>query len=170
VAPGAASGGCAYHDAILGEERGACLSGQSLKITGCVGETLIIIRGSDQGGALGSGFQAAFATGKESWAPPGARGEPQTRRSEREPYSGERLAMRIVSSTAIPRRDGTPMLPFDANLASLLTRIPKSEGTKTRPIGVPTCEDKVLQRAVLTGLEVAHEQDFLDCSYGFPPG
>jgi RNA-directed DNA polymerase len=61
------------------------------------------------------------------------------------------------------------MLPFDANLASLLTRIPKSEGAKTRPIAVPTCEDKLLQRAALTGLEVAHEQDFLDCSYGFRP-
>jgi RNA-directed DNA polymerase len=59
------------------------------------------------------------------------------------------------------------MRPFDANLASLLTRTPKREGTKTRPIGVPTCEDKVLQRAVLTGLEVVHEQDFWDCSCGF---
>ncbi len=46
--------------------------------------------------------------------------------------------------------------------------IPK-EGTKnkTRPIGIPTLEDKVLQRAVLMVLEPVYEQDFLDCSYGF---
>jgi RNA-directed DNA polymerase len=62
------------------------------------------------------------------------------------------------------------MLPFDANLASLLTRTPKSEGTKTRPIGVPTCEGKVQQRAVLTGLEVVREQDFLACPYGLRLG
>ena len=49
--------------------------------------------------------------------------------------------------------------------------IPKA-GTKdkTRPIGIPTLEDKVLQRAVLMVLEPAYEQDFLDCSYGFRPG
>jgi RNA-directed DNA polymerase len=63
-----------------------------------------------------------------------------------------------------------PMLPFDANLASLLTRTPKSEGTKTHPIGGPSCEEKVLQRAVLTGLEVAREQGFLACSYWFRLG
>lgn len=48
--------------------------------------------------------------------------------------------------------------------------IPKADGTKTRPIGVPTFEDKVLQRAVAMGLEAVYEQDFLDCSYGFRPG
>lgn len=49
--------------------------------------------------------------------------------------------------------------------------IPK-EGAKnrTRPIGIPTLEDKVLQRAVLMVLEPVYEQDFLDCSYGFRPG
>jgi RNA-directed DNA polymerase len=49
--------------------------------------------------------------------------------------------------------------------------IPKagSKG-KTRPIGIPTLEDKVLQRAVLMVLEPVYEQDFLDCSYGFRPG
>lgn len=41
---------------------------------------------------------------------------------------------------------------------------------ETRPIGVPTLEDKVLQRAVLMVLEPVYEQDFLDCSYGFRPG
>lgn len=47
--------------------------------------------------------------------------------------------------------------------------IPKGDGTKTRPIGIPTFEDKVLQRAVTMVLEAIYEQDFLDCSYGFRP-
>jgi len=48
--------------------------------------------------------------------------------------------------------------------------IPKGTGTETRPIGIPTFEDKVLQRAVATVLEEVYEQDFYDCSYGFRPG
>jgi RNA-directed DNA polymerase len=48
--------------------------------------------------------------------------------------------------------------------------IPKEGTNKTRPIGIPTLEDKVLQRAVLMVLEPVYEQDFLDCSYGFRPG
>lgn len=48
--------------------------------------------------------------------------------------------------------------------------VPKSEGTSTRPIGIPTFEDKLLQRAVVMLLEPIYEQDFLDCSYGFRPG
>src|ERR1700691_4045022 len=47
--------------------------------------------------------------------------------------------------------------------------IPKSDG-QTRPIGIPTFEDKVLQRAVAMVLEPIYEQDFLDCSYGFRLG
>ena len=47
--------------------------------------------------------------------------------------------------------------------------IPKSKG-QTRPLGIPTFEDKVLQRAVTMLLEAVYEQDFLDCSYGFRPG
>ena len=48
--------------------------------------------------------------------------------------------------------------------------IPKGgSSTETRPIGIPTLEDKVLQRAVVTLLEPIYEQDFLDCSYGFRP-
>jgi group II intron reverse transcriptase/maturase len=48
--------------------------------------------------------------------------------------------------------------------------IPKdAEGKETRPIGIPTFEDKVLQRAVTMALEPVYEQDFLDCSYGFRP-
>jgi group II intron reverse transcriptase/maturase len=72
-----------------------------------------------------------------------------------------------------------------ANLKSLLERaksgiyrapavrrvhIPKGTGSETRPIGIPTFEDKVLQRAVTMILEPLYEQEFLDCSYGFRPG
>jgi group II intron reverse transcriptase/maturase len=49
--------------------------------------------------------------------------------------------------------------------------IPKDgPGKQTRPIGIPTLEDKVLQRAVVMVLAPIYEQDFLDCSYGFRPG
>ena len=74
---------------------------------------------------------------------------------------------------------------LEGNLHSLLDRaksgtyraplvrrvhIPKgSGGAETRLIGIPTFEDKVLQRAVAMVLEAVYEQDFLDCSYGFRP-
>ena len=48
--------------------------------------------------------------------------------------------------------------------------IPKGDGSSTRPIGIPTFEDKVLQRAVVMVLEPIYEQDFVDCSYGFRTG
>jgi RNA-directed DNA polymerase len=48
--------------------------------------------------------------------------------------------------------------------------IPKGTGPETRPIGILTFEDKVLQRAVVMVLESVYEQDFHDCSYGFRPG
>lgn len=75
---------------------------------------------------------------------------------------------------------------LEGNLQSLLDRakaghayrappvrrvhIPKGDGKRTRPIGIPTFEDKVLQRAVAMVLGAVYEQDFLDCSYGFRPG
>ncbi len=74
---------------------------------------------------------------------------------------------------------------LQANLSDLLERfksgcyrappvrrvhIPKDGTKKTRPIGIPTLEDKILQRAVLMVLEPVYEQDFLNCSYGFRPG
>lgn len=74
---------------------------------------------------------------------------------------------------------------LEENLQSLLNRfksgsyrappvrrvhIPKGDGSKTRPIGIPTFEDKVLQRAVAMVLGAIYEVDFLDCSYGFRPG
>jgi RNA-directed DNA polymerase len=47
--------------------------------------------------------------------------------------------------------------------------IPKDKG-QSRPLGIPTFEDKVLQRAIAMLLEAVYEQDFLECSYGFRPG
>jgi RNA-directed DNA polymerase len=92
------------------------------------------------------------------------------------------------------RKDGAPGVDrqtaeeyaqnLEANLQALLDRfksgtyrappvkrvhIPKGDGSKTRPIGIPTFEDKVLQRAAAMVLEAIYEQEFLDCSYGFRP-
>ena len=47
--------------------------------------------------------------------------------------------------------------------------VPKGKAEK-RPIGIPTLEDKVLQRAVVLVLEAIYEEDFWDFSYGFRPG
>ena len=75
---------------------------------------------------------------------------------------------------------------LEGNLRSLLERarsglykappvrrvhIPKAGSpTQSRPIGIPTLEDKVLQRAVVMLLEPIYEQDFVQGSYGFRPG
>ncbi|MGH7440673.1 MAG: reverse transcriptase domain-containing protein, partial [Polyangiaceae bacterium] len=48
--------------------------------------------------------------------------------------------------------------------------IQKGKGDETRPLGIPTFEDKVLQRAVAMVLGAIYEQDFYDSSYGFRPG
>ncbi len=94
------------------------------------------------------------------------------------------------------RKDGAPGVDgqtwaeyakdLENNLQSLLDRaksgtyrappvrrvhIPKAGSTtETRPIGIPTLEDKVLQRAVVMVLEPIYEHDFCECSYGFRPG
>jgi group II intron reverse transcriptase/maturase len=75
---------------------------------------------------------------------------------------------------------------LEANLQNLLDRaksgtyvappvrrvhIPKAGSpNETRPLGIPTFEDKILQRAVLMVLEPVYETDFLDVSHGFRPG
>ena len=73
---------------------------------------------------------------------------------------------------------------LEANLDDLLERIksgrykappvrrsyiPKADSTP-RPLGIPTFEDKVAQRAIVMVLEAVYEQDFRSCSYGFRPG
>src|SRR4051812_25676159 len=93
------------------------------------------------------------------------------------------------------RKDGAPGVDgqsaeqyaehLEENLQSLLDRaksgryrappvrrvhIPKGDGTETRPIGIPTFEDKVLQRAVAMVIGEVYEQSFHDFSYGFRPG
>ena len=46
--------------------------------------------------------------------------------------------------------------------------IPKGKG-RTRPLGIPATEDKLLQTAVSLILQAIYEQDFLSCSYGYRP-
>jgi RNA-directed DNA polymerase len=49
--------------------------------------------------------------------------------------------------------------------------IPKAGSpNETRPLGIPTFEDKILQRAVLMVLDPVYETDFLDVSHGYRPG
>ena len=99
-----------------------------------------------------------------------------------------REAYRRTRKDGAPGVDGQSAEQYAAdlenNLQSLLDRaksgsyrappvrrvhIPKTSGSETRPIGIPSFEDKVLQRAVAMVLEAVYEQDFLDCSYGFRP-
>jgi len=76
---------------------------------------------------------------------------------------GENLAANLTSLEA-RAKNGTYRAP-----PAKRVHIPKNE-TETRPIGMPTVEDKVLERAVTMLLEPVYEQEFLDCSYGFRPG
>ena len=48
--------------------------------------------------------------------------------------------------------------------------IPKGVGPEKRPIGIPTIEDKMLQKAVAMILTPIYEEDFHPNSYGFRPG
>jgi RNA-directed DNA polymerase len=97
-------------------------------------------------------------------------------------------AHRLTRKDGAPGIDGVTAADYaenlEANLVDLLARIksgryqappvrrayiPKADGSR-RPLGLPTFEDKVCQRAIVMVLEAVYEQDFLPCSYGFRPG
>ena len=97
-------------------------------------------------------------------------------------------AYRLTRKDGAPGIDGVTAADYatnlEANLLDLLGRIksgryqappvrrayiPKADGSR-RPLGLPTFEDKVAQRAIVMVLEAVYEQDFLPCSYGFRPG
>jgi RNA-directed DNA polymerase len=99
-------------------------------------------------------------------------------------------AYRLTRKDGAPGIDGVTAAEYaqnlQANLSDLRERIisgryqappvrrvyiPKGDGTGSlRPLGLPTFEDKVAQRAIILVLEAVYEQDFLPCSYGFRPG
>lgn len=49
------------------------------------------------------------------------------------------------------------------------TYIPK-DAHSVRPLGLPSLEDKIVQKGMVAILEAIYEADFRDCSYGFRPG
>jgi RNA-directed DNA polymerase len=48
--------------------------------------------------------------------------------------------------------------------------IPKPGSTETRPLGIPTVRDRVVQAAIVNVIEPIFERDFAERSYGFRPG
>jgi RNA-directed DNA polymerase len=93
-----------------------------------------------------------------------------------------------LNRDAVPGVDGQTWAAdgedLEANLRALAARLqrgayhaspvervssPKSDG-RQRPIGMPTLEDKIVQRATVEVLNAIYEGDFLGCSSGFRPG
>jgi group II intron reverse transcriptase/maturase len=99
-----------------------------------------------------------------------------------------REAYRQVRKDGAPGIDGVTAAEYEVKLeerlSDLLNRfksgtyyappvkrsyIPKADGGQ-RGLGIPTLEDKVLQKAVAMVLGAVYEQDFLSASYGYRPG
>jgi RNA-directed DNA polymerase len=76
---------------------------------------------------------------------------------------GEALDDNIVALVERLKRDAYHPQP------SRRREIPKGNG-KTRPLGIPSLEDKLVQRALTKVLERVYEEKFCDFSYGFRPG
>ncbi len=97
-------------------------------------------------------------------------------------------AFRRVRKSAAPGVDGQTVAEYGEDLVDnlrdlrervmegryhappvLRAYVPKNE-KEDRPIGLPTTEDKILQRAVASILDPIYEQEFLPFSFGFRKG
>jgi RNA-directed DNA polymerase len=73
------------------------------------------------------------------------------------PGAIQELSMMLKDGTYIPQ-------------AIRRVHIPKPGTTETRPLGIPTVRDRVVQAAVVNVVEPIFERDFAEHSYGFRPG